>query len=359
MSTELHSRRGSIIILMLLLLPILVLFAGFAVDIAYVERCRTELRSATDLAAKSAAFDLCKNSNLKSARDKAREIAAANLVGGKPLTLASTDVEFGKATRQSDGSYLFTATGSPFNAVKVIGRRTDASSDGPIHSYFGSFYGHAKYEPQYESFSAFVDVDICLVLDRSGSMKLPVVDGDPYDSNYHDLPPAGNSRWVALDAAVRSFLNVMRNSGAEEKLALVTFASDVTTDQDLAFDMTQIEAELDERLTSVWTGYTDIHGGIVRGNKILTGSGARATALQVLVVLTDGNYTESDPVPAASNAASDDITIHTITFGNAADQTTMQKIASEGNGSHYHADSAADLEAVFQELAASLTVLID
>ncbi|MGI9515647.1 MAG: hypothetical protein ACR2NP_01260, partial [Pirellulaceae bacterium] len=76
-------------------------------------------------------------------------------------------------------------------------------------------------------------------------------------------------------------------------------------------------------------------------------------------VLTDGNYTEADPVPAATTAAGQEIVIHTITFSAGADQTTMQSVASEGGGNHHHADNAGDLTAIFQEIAASLTVLID
>ena len=37
----------------------------------------------------------------------------------------------------------------------------------------------------------------------------------------------------------------------------------------------------------------------------------------------------------------------------------MQSIATVGGGNHYHADTAGDLTAIFQEIAASLTVLID
>ena len=70
------SRRGSIFVVMLLLLPIIILFAGFAVDVAYVQRVKTELRSATDLAAKAAALDLSQYSNATSARKPLKSIAA-------------------------------------------------------------------------------------------------------------------------------------------------------------------------------------------------------------------------------------------------------------------------------------------
>ncbi len=50
------NRRGSILTMLLILLPVLILFVGFAIDYAYMQRARTELRRATDLAAKAAAM---------------------------------------------------------------------------------------------------------------------------------------------------------------------------------------------------------------------------------------------------------------------------------------------------------------
>lgn len=358
-TTPTRQRQGSIFILLLFLLPIIVLVGGFAVDIAYVQRTRAELRSATDLAAKAAAMNLSQFSDTTLATNKAIEICADNKVAGQSLTVTAADVLFGSATRQVDGTYDFVENGSPTNAVKVTGRRTASSSDGPIISFFGHMYGHQNYEPEISAFAAFIDVDICLVLDRSGSMKLPVVEGDPYDPDYQNLPPEPNSRWFALDGAVRTFLTVMNGSSAQEQVSFVTFASDVTTDVDLTTNMSPIYTELDDRLVTVWNGSTDIHAGIVQGESVLTGMNSRPLAQKVMVVLTDGNYTEDDPVPAATSAAGQDITIHTITFGEGADQTTMQSIASVANGNHYHADNAGDLTAIFQEIAATLTVLID
>ncbi len=359
MNRQAATRQGSIFILLLFLLPIIVLVGGFAVDVAYVQRTRAELRSATDLAAKAAAMNLSQYSDTTLATNKAIEIAGLNKVAGQSLTIAPADVVFGSSVKQLDGTYDFVDGGTPTNAVKVIGKRTASSADGPIISFFGHMYGHQNYEPEIYSYAAFIDVDICLVLDRSGSMKLPVVDGDPYDPDYQNLEPAANSRWVALDGAMRTFLGVMDSSSAQEQVSLVTFASDVTTDVDLDTDMTPIYDELDDRLVTVWTGSTDIAAGVVRGESVLTGINARPLAMKVMVVLTDGNYTEADPVPAATSAAGQDIIINTITFGDGADQTTMQSIATVGSGNHYHADTAGDLTAIFQEIAASLTVLID
>ena len=164
------------------------------------------MRSATDIAAKAAANTLSETQDLQAARAAAVAIASSNNVAGKPLSLDTSDLQFGSASRQQDGSYTFVLGGTPINAVQVTGRRTAESIDGPVDSWFGRFYGHEQYQPEITSFAAFLDTDICLVLDRSGSMKTPVIQGDTYDPNYYNLPPAPNSRWSALNDAVTLFL---------------------------------------------------------------------------------------------------------------------------------------------------------
>ena len=76
-----------------------------------------------------------------------------------------------------------------------------------------------------------------------------------------------------------------------------------------------------------------------------------------MIVLTDGNYTGNDPVPAATAAAAADIIVHTITFSAGANQTDMQEVATAGGGLHYHAPDAATLNEIFRDLAA-MPVLI-
>jgi len=369
-----HQQQGSIFILLLFLLPIIILFAGFAVDVSYVQRVRSELRAATDISCKAAAATLSKSQDLTAARNAAIAVASQNLVAGQPLTLDPANIEFGQAIRQSDGSFSFVSGGSGLtNAVRILGSRSASSADGPVNAYFGNFYGRTHYEPEVESFAAFVDVDICLVLDRSSSMK-EVVDSTSYitDPAYMDNPPDANSRWVALDGAVRQFLAIMNGSAASEQVALVTFASDyddttngvmnlkASVDCNLTYNMSNIESPMDDRLTTIWNGNTNIHEGITFGQNVLTGGSARPLAQKIMVVFTDGVYTDGpEPTPAAVLAADEGITIHTITFSDGADQTTMQAIAAATGGTHYHADTAADLDSIFREIAASLAVLID
>jgi hypothetical protein len=92
----------------------------------------------------------------------------------------------------------------------------------------------------------------------------------------------------------------------------------------------------------------------------LTGGNGRPTAQKIMVVLTDGAYTNGiHPEGVAASAAADGIRVHTITFG-ACPATViadMQETAAAGSGNHYHAPDAATLNDVFSEIAGSIAIL--
>ena len=92
-------RRGAILVLFLVLFPVLLLIVGFSVDYAQMQRSRTELRRATDLAAKAAAVSLAQTADETIALQVAKDIASENFVAGDPLQLADADVTFGTSSR--------------------------------------------------------------------------------------------------------------------------------------------------------------------------------------------------------------------------------------------------------------------
>ena len=88
-------------------------------------------------------------------------------------------------------------------------------------------------------------------------------------------------------------------------------------------------------------------------------SAARSNAEKTLIVLTDGRQNQGEARLAAADAATDNITIHTITFGDYADKTLMAEIAVTGNGRCAHADDAAGLQKILRDLAVTLTTLVE
>ena len=100
------TRAGAIMPMFALLLPVLLIFAGFAVNLAYMQLCSTELKIATDAAAHAGgrAMSLRQTSDIEASIDEtiaqAELTAQANLVGanleganlqGADLTAPGTD----------------------------------------------------------------------------------------------------------------------------------------------------------------------------------------------------------------------------------------------------------------------------
>ena len=362
-------RRAAIIVLVAISLPILLVFAGFAVDLATMQRARSELRVATDLAAKAATDELQMTGNVAQARLAGQAVAFENLVMGKGLRLKAEDFVFGAGVKQSSGAYQFVAGALPTNAVQVSSARDSSNLDGGIGLFFGGLYGSAGFEPNCTATAAFVNIDICLVLDRSTSMKRGVSETKTR-AELFCLPPEPTSRWAFLDQAIDVFTNILASTGGPENVALVTFGGEctamcrpaeyvtpVTVDQDLTTNLALIDWAIGTRTTTVWNGNTDIAAAITAGTNVM--ANARPNSEKVMIVLTDGNYTTTDPNVEAAVAAANGITIHTITYSAQANQTDMQNVATTGGGTHYHAPDGDALEDVFKEIAASFVFLVE
>jgi hypothetical protein len=370
-------RRGAIIILIAFILPVLFVLVGFSIDMANMQRTRTELRASTDLAAKAASETLARTGDTTQAIASGKLIASSNAVAGDGLTLVDTDFTFGNAVRLSNGKWSFTPSATDLNSVKITGARTSASADGAIGMYFGDFFGQSSFEPTVSATAGFLHVDICLVLDRSSSMKKDFSEagGLPNSDPRACKMPLPSSRWMDLDAAVRVFLNELRSTAGPENIAMVTFggpmgglpscsvtfdASVVSIDQDLTTNITTLENALTARTNSVWVGNTDIAAGINTGISVL--ANARPNSEKVMVLFTDGQYTEDNPVPLAATASANGIMIHTITFGPSSTDpwiTDMQTIATNTGGRHLHAPNSAALIDAFRDIAASISMLIE
>ena len=373
-------RQGAIIFLLVLLLPVIFVLVGFSVDLANMQRVRSELRAATDLASKAAADELSRTGDMAAAIAVGKQVAAQNSVGGKNLTLADSSFVFGTTAKEIDGSWSFTAGGAPTNAVRVTGDRSAGSADGPIGLFFGSFYSTQNFEPVFSSTASLVDVDICLVLDRSSSMKLTLAEPGGMDVENDPracMVPQADSKWASLADAVTIFLDELDITPSQEQVAMVTFGGDLGTtslcggaedlsivsrDKDLTFNLINVRTAMTDRSNSIWNGNTNIEAGMREAETVLTSALARNTAQQIMIVLTDGLYNggTANPADVATDIRSiNDITIHTITFSDAADQASMQAAATNGGGAHYHAPDAATLQDVFEELAGAIAILTE
>lgn len=370
-----NNRKAAILTLFVFLLPVLLIMLGFSVDLAYMHLVQTELRLASDNAARVAADNLSRYEIECDAANAGIDAAKKFTVAGAPLRLRESDFDFGRATADQNGVYVFDTNGSPFNAVRLNAVRNSTSIDGTVPLFFSRLVGSQKFAPEATAIASFINVDICLVLDRSTSMKFKV------DSNETGMSlgdrrfckaPNGNSRWAALDKAVRVFNDELRKNSAEEKLSIVTFGSDLdsiqpglcgrlpsaTLDLQLTTNIDAADGTINTLSNSVWNGNTEIAAGINLGVSELAGARSRRFADRVMIVLTDGFPTAGDAIAAASAAAAQRITVYAITFGPDGDQSYMKQVAAAGNGEHAHAATENELKAIFKRFAAKATILI-
>jgi hypothetical protein len=263
---------------------------------------------------------------------------------------------------------VFTRGGSQLNAVRVTGRRTTGSAGGPVALLLGRVMGVAQFQPQHVATSTQLDRDICLVVDRSGSM-MESLTGGSVPGGACNPPHPTRSRWGGLNAAVAGFLDELDQTAQREQCALVSYSSagsgcgitfttsDINAPLDFAYD--PIRAEMTRLSSQPVQGLTAISAGIDNGVRVLTSDRVRPFAVRTMVLMTDGRHnTGREPVIAAREAARENITIHTVTFSSEADIARMQDVAAATGGQHFHAPNAAALEQIFREIAATLPVML-
>jgi uncharacterized protein YegL len=330
---------------------------------------------ASDNAARVAADSLSRYENECKAEDAGVEIAKKFSVAGRPLRLRSSDFDFGRATVNENGAYIFDTNGWPLNAVQVNAVRDSNSIDGRVPLFFSRLVGNQDYEPRVTATASFINVDICLVLDRSTSMKFNVNSnetGMSLSDRRFCRAPGSSSRWSALDKAVRVFNDELRRNSSEEQISIVTFGSDLnnvqvglcgrqpaaTLDMQLSTNIDAADGTINTLSNSVWNGNTEIAAGMDIGITELASVRSRRFADRVMIVLTDGFPTAGDAIASATAAAAQRITVYAITFGPDGDQTYMKQVAAAGNGEHAHAATEAELKAIFKRFAAKATILI-
>ena len=377
-------RRGVVTVLTALLLVAIMGVAGLLLSSAALQLARAELQMATDAAARSAVIQLEATQSVDASRATAQDIAARFRVAGNSFALKTGEVAFGQTTRKTNGRYTFTKDASPMNSVRVQGRKTKSSLAGPVNLPFGGFVGHPNSEVSITSIAARLDYDLCLVLDRSGSMAWDLsqdrfsypasIAHRPLIEKYFSPPEAVGSRWSVLSDCIDEFLGILATREVPAKVGLVTFASDyefgqfqsvrVTTESDFTVNFNALMTQTQNIGTHPLIGGTDIAAGLEQARVLLTTSSeARPkTAHPAVVLFSDGIFNEGiDPVSqAASMYQSHGIVIHSVTFGAElpARQTMDQVAEVAGRGMSLHADTAAELLNSFRAIANSLPVMV-
>jgi len=317
---------------------LLFISAAFAIDVARIHVTRSELRTATDAAAKAAVEALGREQSIEAGRQAAIAIAQRNVVAGTGLNLDPSNIEFGGSVAQDDGSFSFDPNAELVNSARVIGARTAGSPDGSVGLFFAPIFGVEDFEPTQVATATRTERDIAMVLDVSGSMGT-------------------NGRFEALQNGVAVFLQELDATRQSERLSLSVYSRTARKRVDLTEDFEQIRAAFAEETPQ---GRTAIGLGLEVGiDSIINDAGVRPFALKSVVLMTDGNQnTGISPEFIAPSAADQGVVIHTITFTDGANQRLMQEVADITSGTHVHAENNAQLADAFREIARQLSVVL-
>ena len=378
------ARRGAVIALVAVFLAVLLIMAAFSIDLAYIQLAQTQLKAATDAAAKAGTSALVQGKTDGQAVQAAIDMANRNYVGGKTLKLTAADIVVGQSQLQSNGTWQFVAGAKPSQAMQINAKLAQGNTNGSLNLFIGPALGKGTVDLNNTSVASAFAVEICLVLDRSHSMCF-----DQTGEDWSYPPPAllnwilgikteplGGSRWESLDAAMLTFTNILKTANAPPRVSVVTWAStidkntteysltgqtspEVLTDLGLSTNMTSVYNAVHAKSSKVMLGGTNMSAGIDRGKQILTASDVKPYAKKIMILMTDGQWnTGRDPLLAAAEADAANITIHCVCFLQNADQTTTKAIANMTGGKFYFASNAAALNAAFQDLAYSLPVVL-
>jgi len=361
-----NTKHGIVLILMVFIIPMLLIVAGFAINLSYMELARTDLQIASDSASRAACRTFGYTSNINAARSAAKKAATNNPVMGKVLTLHDKDIIFGTSSRPSPGSkYLFTPSSKKINSVNID---FQSAASGSIQLPIRIGVSNPNFAVAQRAIATQADVDIVLVVDRSGSMAyavdeissptvLPKKAPKGWDFN-GPVPPY--ARWTDAMDAIDIFLNDLSSGSQNATVGLATYSHYSTIDLNLTSNFADVSQVLKTYSNPFNAGGTNIGDGIYSGlTNILYSPNRRSEAVPVMILLTDGiqNWGPS-PTDAAYEAADTDVIIYTITFSDEAAQAPMIEIANIGKGKHYHAKDANTLQNAFKEIAGDLPVLL-
>jgi uncharacterized protein YegL len=324
------------LIVICLCLLMLMVIVSFCVDIAYMQLTRTELRAATDAAARAAAEALSREQSEVAARQAAKDVAARNEVASKSLELRDADIVFGRIDMRS-GLGAFRPGETPPNAVQVMGLRTRESASGAVPLFFGKIFNFPDFQPTQSAVAANLDRDIALVVDHSGSML-------------------EENRWKGLEEAIDVFLDELDRTPYREIMSLSGYSTSARRIEPLTTDTRRIRRAF-KRLSP--DGFTNIGGGLKMGSDSLEQDpGRRPYAAKTIILLTDGwHNVGTDPISAAEIAKERGHVVHTITFGRDCDEELMREVARITGGEYYHAQDNEQLLEVFREIALTLPIV--
>lgn len=362
-------RRGAMLVMILILLPALLSIAAYAINLAHIESAHTEIRIANDAAAKAAGRVYSLTGDRALALDAAQEAADNNPIFNEfILPIEDGDLTIGSSTRPVDAdAYEFTPSFQG-NSVRIMTQSLADGDGNAIGTLLPIFGFQSDIRPLFTSISTQSDIDIALVIDRSGSMAYaadevaeypPVPAAAPAGWDF-GAPVPPQSRWLDLVAAIDVFRNSLNDSPQDELVSLSVYNDESENLVELTDNYAQLSIPLDEISNQFDLGGTNIGDGMLRGlNTLMDPAKARTDAAKVIIVLTDGVHNfGTSPFRVARQSADRGVAVFTITFSDEAKQGDMESVADIGGGSHIHAVTGDALKQAFADIVKQLPNVI-
>jgi hypothetical protein len=169
-----RTKQGVIAPLFAFILPVLLIFSAFAINLAWMQLTTTQLKIATDASSHAGGRALSFFQDTDQAIIEMDRYAQLNLVDGQQIVIPQNDahMQFGEA-RLVNGKYAFQQheksvvdaedSGVIVNSVRVL-----AEIDTPLAFAFRTT--DSSFNPTRSSITHQKDRDIAMILDKSGSM---------------------------------------------------------------------------------------------------------------------------------------------------------------------------------------------
>ncbi len=171
------------------------------------------------------------------------------------------------------------------------------------------------------------NVSLALAIDRSGSMSST------------DMRNAKNAANTIAD-----------NLSAEDRSAVISFATSVRVDQSFTGDKNALKSAINALSSGGWTAlYDAIYTSVELTSK--------EVGIPVVLAFTDGkdegNVSKNNLDEVINFAQSKGVPVYCIGLGE-VDHLVLQKIADETGGTYHYTPDSAQLEQIYKEIAASI-----
>ena len=210
--------------------------AALAINVAYTELTKTEIRMAKDAAAKASITTLGHTQNLNLATQSAIAVALRHQVANLPLSITKENLEYGRSVKVGS-RYEFQPLKPdiPTETINAVRITATLGSTGRQALAFPKLLSADRFNLSMQVSAAKIDHDICLIVDRSSSMAWDLSNQNfsypaelntlPKLQNFITPPHASLSRWATLKSSIDLFLDPLRRYPFEPKVSLVSYTS--------------------------------------------------------------------------------------------------------------------------------------